>query len=178
MTTWRIQALKINRIRRQIMNRKDYQVAFPTALVVVMVAFLSAIFFANANLSFADSGKQKSSAVAKTSAVEQTEVRIKQLHGALKRIVEQPRRGVPPEERAVEASSNSTYMPAAPMKARCHLLGSIQESETLQYRQGVSTRSMTPISWHSPPKCLHDSPWPNSCRILVTASTTASQKAL
>ena len=66
------------------MNRKDYQVAFPTALIVVMVAFLSVIFFANANLSFADSGKQKSSAVAKTSAVEQTEARIKQLQGALK----------------------------------------------------------------------------------------------
>ena len=30
-------------------------------------------------------------------------------------------------------------MPPAPMAARCHLLGSSQESETLQYRQGVST---------------------------------------
>ena len=66
------------------MNRKDYQVAFPAALVVVMVTFLSTIFFANANLSFADSGKKKSSAVAGTSAVEQTEARIKQLQGALK----------------------------------------------------------------------------------------------
>ena len=63
------------------MKRKDYQVA---ALVVVMVAFLSTIFFANANLSFADAGKKKSSAVARTTAVEQTEARIKQLHGALK----------------------------------------------------------------------------------------------
>ena len=66
------------------MNRKDYQVAFPTALIVVMVTFLSTIFFATANLSFADSGKKKSSAVAATSAVEQTEARIKQLQGALK----------------------------------------------------------------------------------------------
>ena len=32
------------------------------------------------------------------------------------------------------------------MAARCHLFGSIQESETLQYRQGVSTRTMMPIS--------------------------------
>ena len=46
----------------------------------------------------------------------------------------------------IEANTISTYMPAAPMQARCHLLGSIQESETLQYRQGVSTRTMTPIS--------------------------------
>ncbi len=66
------------------MNRKDYQVAFPAALVVVMVAFLSTIFFANANLSFADSAKKKSSAVAGTSVVERTEAHIKQLQDALK----------------------------------------------------------------------------------------------
>ena len=65
------------------MKRKAYQVAFPVTLVVVMVAFLSAIFFANANLSFAASGKKKSSAVARTSAVEHTEAQIKQLQGAL-----------------------------------------------------------------------------------------------
>ena len=66
-------------------------------------------------------------------------------------------------------------MPAAPIDARCHLLGSIQESETLQYRQGVSTRNITPISWHSPPKCLQVSPWPNSWITLVTASVRPSQ---
>jgi phage protein D len=66
------------------MKRKDYQVAFLAALVVVMVAFLSTIFLANANLSFADSGKKKSPAVARTCAVEQTEARIKQLHHSLK----------------------------------------------------------------------------------------------
>jgi hypothetical protein len=49
----------------------------------VMVAFLSAIFFANANLSFAAAGKKKSSAVARASAVEHTEAQIKQLQGAL-----------------------------------------------------------------------------------------------
>ena len=65
------------------MKRKAYQVAFPVTLVVVMVAFLAAIFFANANLSFAASGKKKSSAVARTSAVEHTEAQIKQLQGAL-----------------------------------------------------------------------------------------------
>ena len=66
------------------MKRKYYHVAFPAALVVVMVAFLSTIFFANANVSFADSAKKKSSAVARASAVEQTEARIKKLQGALK----------------------------------------------------------------------------------------------
>ncbi len=65
------------------MKRKAYQVAFPVTLVVVMVAFLSTIFFANANLSFAASDKKKSSAVARTSAVEHTEAQIKQLQGAL-----------------------------------------------------------------------------------------------
>ena len=65
------------------MKRKAYQVAIPVTLVVVMVAFLAAIFFVNANLSFAASGKKKSSAVARTSAVEHTEAQIKQLQGAL-----------------------------------------------------------------------------------------------
>ena len=65
------------------MKQKDYQVAFPFILVVVMVAFLSTIFFANASLSFAASGKKKSSAVAMTSPVEHTEAQIKQLQGAL-----------------------------------------------------------------------------------------------
>jgi hypothetical protein len=65
------------------MKRKAYQVAFSATLVVVMVAFLSTIFFANANLSFAASSKKKSSAVVRTSAVEHTEAQIKQLQGAL-----------------------------------------------------------------------------------------------
>jgi hypothetical protein len=49
-----------------------------------MVAFLSAIFSANANPSFAASGTKKSAAVARTSAVDHTESRIKQLQDALK----------------------------------------------------------------------------------------------
>ena len=65
------------------MKRKAYQVAFPVTLVVVMVAFLAAIFFASADLSFAASGKKKSSAVARTSAVDHTEAQIKQLQGSL-----------------------------------------------------------------------------------------------
>jgi hypothetical protein len=65
------------------MKRKAYQVAFSAMLIVVMVAFLSTIFFFNVNLSFAASGKKKSPAVAKISAVAETEARIKQLQGAL-----------------------------------------------------------------------------------------------
>ncbi|MCX5822019.1 MAG: Spy/CpxP family protein refolding chaperone [Deltaproteobacteria bacterium] len=65
------------------MKQKAYQVAVPVTFVVVMVAFLAAIFFANANLSFAASGTKKSSAVSRTSAVEHTEAQIKQLQGAL-----------------------------------------------------------------------------------------------
>ena len=68
------------------MKRKTY---FPAILVVVMVAFLSTIFLANANPSFAASGKDKSSAVAGTDVVKHTEAQIKQLKGALKITEEQ-----------------------------------------------------------------------------------------
>jgi hypothetical protein len=62
------------------MKRKTYLVV----LSVVMVAFLSTIFLANANPAFAASGKNKSQTPARTNAVEQTEAQIKQLQGALK----------------------------------------------------------------------------------------------
>ena len=62
------------------MKRKTY---FPAILVVVMVAFLSTIFLANADPSFAAPGKKKSSAIARPSAVAHTEAQIKQLQGAL-----------------------------------------------------------------------------------------------
>jgi 23S rRNA U2552 (ribose-2'-O)-methylase RlmE/FtsJ len=65
------------------MKRKTYQIVFSATLVLVMVVFLSAIFFANPNSSFAASGKKKSSAVAGISAVEHTEAQIKQLQGTL-----------------------------------------------------------------------------------------------
>ena len=65
------------------MKRKAYQIVFSATLVLVMVAFLSAIFFANPNSSFAASGKKKSSAVARISAVEHAEAQIKQLQGTL-----------------------------------------------------------------------------------------------
>jgi LTXXQ motif family protein len=66
------------------MKQKAYQVVFPATLVLVMVVFLSAIFFVNANLSFAAEGSKKSSAVAKPSAVAYTEARIKELQSTLK----------------------------------------------------------------------------------------------
>jgi hypothetical protein len=66
------------------MKRKYCQVAFPTALVVLIVAFLATIFFVNANLAFAESVKKKSPAVAPVSAVEHAEAQIKRLQDALK----------------------------------------------------------------------------------------------
>jgi phage protein D len=65
------------------MKQRTQQVAIPVRFVVVMVAFLAAIFFANGNLSFAASVKKKSPGVVRTSAVEYTETQIKQLQGAL-----------------------------------------------------------------------------------------------
>jgi hypothetical protein len=65
------------------MKQKAYRVAFPVTLIVVMVVFLSAIFFANANPSFATSAKKKSPAITRISAVEHTEAQIKQLQGTL-----------------------------------------------------------------------------------------------
>jgi Mg-chelatase subunit ChlI len=65
------------------MKQKDYQIAIPVTLVVVMAVFLVTLFFVNVNLSFAAAGKKKVSAVARTSAVEHTEAQIKQLQGAL-----------------------------------------------------------------------------------------------
>ena len=66
------------------MKPNAYKVAYPITFVVVMVAFLSAIFFVDANLSFAASGKKKSPEIAGTSAVEHAEARIKELQDALK----------------------------------------------------------------------------------------------
>jgi hypothetical protein len=65
------------------MKRNAYQIVSSATIVLVMVAFLSAIFFANPNSSFAASGKKKSSADARISAVEHTETQIKQLQGTL-----------------------------------------------------------------------------------------------
>ena len=65
------------------MKRKAYQVAFRATLIVMMVAFLSSIFFVNANLSFAAASKKKSSVDIRTSAVEYTEAQIKQLQNEL-----------------------------------------------------------------------------------------------
>ncbi|NTU49996.1 MAG: Spy/CpxP family protein refolding chaperone [Desulfobulbaceae bacterium] len=60
------------------------QRAFPAKLAVVMVTFLSIIFLANVQGSFAASGTKKTPAGARISAVDRTEDSIKQLHTALK----------------------------------------------------------------------------------------------
>jgi hypothetical protein len=65
------------------MNRRALKVALPTSLVV-MAAFLSAVFFAVPNSAYAVTAKKKVPAVARTTAVEHTEARIKQLQDSLK----------------------------------------------------------------------------------------------
>jgi TolA-binding protein len=65
------------------MKQKAYSGVLPVTLVVVMTAFLAAVFFASANLSFAATGKKQTTAVNRTSAVDYTEAQIKQLQGAL-----------------------------------------------------------------------------------------------
>lgn len=66
------------------MKQKAHQFSFPVVSFVVMVVFLSTIFFANVTPSFAASGSKKSPETGKSSAVEYTEARIKQLQSALK----------------------------------------------------------------------------------------------
>ena len=65
------------------MKQLTYRVAFPVALVV-MVTLFTTIFLTNVNPSFAASSDKKSSVVGRTSAVDHTEVRIKELQSALK----------------------------------------------------------------------------------------------
>jgi hypothetical protein len=71
------------------MKRNINQVVFPATFVVVMAAFLSTFIFATANPSFAASAKKKATNVTRTSVVERTESRIKQLQSALKITAEQ-----------------------------------------------------------------------------------------
>ena len=66
------------------MNQRALQIVFPAALVVVMAGFLSIFFIAIADSSFAASGTKKTTAVARTTAVDHTGAQIKQLQDALK----------------------------------------------------------------------------------------------
>ena len=65
------------------MNRRTFTFAVPAA-VVVMVAFLSTVFFASPNAAYAVTAKKKAPEAARMSAVEHTETRIKLLSDALK----------------------------------------------------------------------------------------------
>lgn len=64
------------------MKRRACPVDF-AVLSVLVVVFLSSIFFTNVNLSYAGPGSRKSSAVHQMSAVEYTEAQIKQLESTL-----------------------------------------------------------------------------------------------
>src|SRR5262245_56238935 len=75
---------------------------------------------------------------------------------------------------AMAAMHSSTQMPAALMMIRFHLLGSVQASDTLQYKHGEKTRNNNPISWTSPPNDLQLSPCPNSWMILTRPRATQS----
>lgn len=66
------------------MKQRAFQAAFPAKLAVVMVTFLSIVFLAHVQSSFAASGAKKTSTGARISAVDRTEASIKQLHTALK----------------------------------------------------------------------------------------------
>jgi cob(I)alamin adenosyltransferase len=65
------------------MKQKVYKVIFQATLVVMTAAFLSIIFFANSNLSYAASVKKKSPAVTRISAVDHAEAQIKKLQCTL-----------------------------------------------------------------------------------------------
>jgi len=65
------------------MKRTDCQVNFLGRGFIMLVAFLCAILVANGDVSFAQSAKQQSPAVARPSAVEYTEAQIKWLQDSL-----------------------------------------------------------------------------------------------
>jgi hypothetical protein len=66
------------------MKPKMQQIASPVTRVVVMMAFLSALFLAPAHPSLAASDTKKAPAVARATVVEHTEARIKELQSVLK----------------------------------------------------------------------------------------------
>ncbi len=66
------------------MKRITHQFTNPTALVIAAVAFLVTIAFASVNLSQAVSDNPAKKFFAKTSKVDRTEARIKDLHARLK----------------------------------------------------------------------------------------------
>lgn len=64
------------------MNRRTFKIAVPATLVVMM-AFVSAVFCTAPDSAAAATAKKKAPVVARTTAVEHTEDRIKQLEDAL-----------------------------------------------------------------------------------------------
>ncbi len=66
------------------MEQKKSRIVFPVTFVVMLFVFFSTIFFAGVNQSCAAPVKKKTSEVARTTFVERTETRIKQLKDVLK----------------------------------------------------------------------------------------------
>ena len=65
------------------MKRKTHSVVFRLMLVLVTAAFLSTVFLAAADTSWAAQGQKRSRGMMRTSAVEHTDTQIKQLQGTL-----------------------------------------------------------------------------------------------
>src|SRR5690606_4118146 len=74
---------------------------------------------------------------------------------------------------AIAAMKSSTAMPAAPTITRRRFSGNALAAEASTYGTGISTSSMIPISWTSPPQALTAHAWPNSCSALTSGNTSA-----
>ena len=73
--------------------------------------------------------------------------------------------------------TSSTIMPAPPTTKRRHLLPKAVADDASTYGIGVKTRSITPMSWTSPPYALMAAAWPSSCRALMIGKSRNSASA-
>ena len=130
------------------MKRKAYQVVFRATLVVMMVAFLSTIFFVNADPSFAAAAKKKSSTVVKTSAVEYTEAQIKQLQGDL---------GITKDQETLFANltqvmrDNAKEMDAFFTKARAENAKNMNAVERMKFQSEITETQSAQLNRLIPP---------------------------
>jgi hypothetical protein len=129
------------------MKLKNSQVAFSAVLTVVMVMFLSAIFFASADLSFAASGKKKSTAIARTSAVEYTEKQIKQLQGSLK-ITEAQKE---PWNNLTQVMRDNAKEMDALNKERAESAGTLNSVERLKFHVQITEAHLAQLKKFIPP---------------------------
>ncbi len=66
------------------MEQRNFGIKLPVTFVIMVVTLLSTLFFAGVNQSYAAPAKKKTSEVTRTTFVERTETRIKQLKDVLK----------------------------------------------------------------------------------------------